>query len=205
MPDLVHQFRTPIASIEGAGFVLEDSDLSDDRRRELVAIIRKECRRLELLVELLDFTQSGSSGNQEVDLGRLLEEVIVLCQAKADGRIRLRHTTRRCMHLLRCNPELIKQAVLIVATSAMQAIQGSGELEFSADSRPLESVIRVDVRGEELFPPRDTAILQDRTTIDLSVAQQIIMPYGGSVRVSSDGRDALSILITVPREGPGRV
>ena len=43
---LVRQFRTPLTSIEGAGWVLEDPKLADNKRRELVGIVRKETHRL---------------------------------------------------------------------------------------------------------------------------------------------------------------
>ena len=45
MPEVMQQFLTPIASIQGAGYVLGDGDLSDDKRQEFVDIIRKEMLR----------------------------------------------------------------------------------------------------------------------------------------------------------------
>src|SRR3954453_15545078 len=73
MPELVQQLLTPIASIEGAGYVLEESDLSDDKRREFVGIIQKECRRPELLLLMLDFTSSCSRSYQDVSVSTLLD------------------------------------------------------------------------------------------------------------------------------------
>jgi len=56
-PGLIHQLRTPVASIEGAAFLLDDPDLADEKRDEFVGIVRRECQRLEALLELLESRQ----------------------------------------------------------------------------------------------------------------------------------------------------
>ena len=45
MAGLLRQFSTPAASIEGAAWVLDDPELPEDKRRELVGIVRKEAHR----------------------------------------------------------------------------------------------------------------------------------------------------------------
>ena len=149
MPEVVHQFRTPIASIEGAGFVLDDAELSDDKRREFVGIIRKECRRLELLVGLLDFTQSHSSDHKEINVTRLLDEVTELCRSKTDSRIAFRNTVPRDFPRVRGDPELIKHAAQMAIMNAISVVPRNGQVELSADSGPGEIAIRIDVRAEQ--------------------------------------------------------
>jgi len=51
MPGLETQFRTPLAGIEGAAFVLEDERISYEKRLEMTRIIRKECSHLRQLME----------------------------------------------------------------------------------------------------------------------------------------------------------
>jgi signal transduction histidine kinase len=199
MPELVHQFRTPIASIEGAGFVLGDTDLPDEKRREFVGIIRKECRRLELLVGLLDFTQSHSSDNQEVNVARLLDEVIHVCRAKTDARIAFRNSAPRDSLRLRCDPELIKQAAQIVITNAINTIPGKGNVELCADSVPGEIAIRIDVHAERVYPA-SAAQASNSHGIDLAVVQEIISRCGGAVRVEPGAPGGTSISMILPDE-----
>ena len=111
MPDLVQQLLTPIASIEGAGYVLEESDLSDERRREFVGIIQKECRRLELLVLMLDFTDARSRVYEEASVSRLLDEVVERCRMTVDSRIRLGNLAPVDSIGVRCDQELMKYAL----------------------------------------------------------------------------------------------
>jgi signal transduction histidine kinase len=199
MPELVHQFRTPIASIEGAGFVLEDSELADDKRQEFASIIRKECRRLELLVELLDFTQSRISVNQDVDIPALLDEVIGLCRPKTEPGIVLRNTSRRDLPRVQCDPKLVRHAVHALVTNAIRAIPRNGELELSGELPPREIVIRVLARADHLDVPSDPASSNKRG-IDLAVVQQIVSKNGGSVRVEPSARGGITFALILPRE-----
>lgn len=200
MPELVHQFRTPIASIEGAGFVLEDADLSEDKRQEFVAIIRKECRRLEHLVQLLDFTQSGISIDQEVDITRLLDDVIGLCRPKTDRGIIFRNTARRDLPKLRYDPRLIRQAVHALTTNAILAIPRNGELELSADLAPGEIVIRVNACAEPFDSPFDADVTHRRSSIDLAFIQEILRRHGGSIRVEPSTRGSITFSMILPCE-----
>lgn len=199
MPELVHQFRTPIASIEGAGFVLEDADLSEEKRQEFVAIVRKECRRLELLVELLDFTQSRASTSQEVDVARLLDEVIGLCRPEINAGIQLRNTARRDLPRLRCDPTLIREAVHALTMNAIQAIAQNGELELSAGLTTGEIVIWVDAYAEHFDVPLDPAMTYKSSGIDLAVVQQIVGRRGGSVRIEPSPRGDIRFSMALPR------
>ena len=200
MLDLVHQFRTPIASIEGAGFVLEDPDLPEEKRQEFLAIVRRECRRLELLVELLHVTQSRSSDYQDVDLSHLVDEVISLCRPKADARIVFRNKAPKDLPRLRCNPELMKHAVHVLASNAIQAVPQVKEVGLSAHFGPSEVAIRIDANPEHLGRPLESHNPYNSTGIDLAVVQQIMNRYGGSVRVESTNRSAVSISMILPRD-----
>jgi signal transduction histidine kinase len=199
-PEFVHQFLTPIASIEGAGFVLEDSDLPNDKRQEFVGIIRKECRRLELLIELLDIRHSRLSDYQEVDVTRLIDEVIASCRSKGDSRIIFRNATRQDVPRLRCEPELIKHAAQVLTTIAIQTISQTGLVELSASLKGYEAIICIGACAEDFSTPFDAAILYNRNAIDLAVVQQILNRHGGSVRMEPRPRGGISMFMILPRE-----
>jgi len=62
-PGFEHEFRTPLASIEGAASLLEDRALSFEKRTEFTRIIRKECRRLDDVLESIGSVAGGGSAN----------------------------------------------------------------------------------------------------------------------------------------------
>jgi len=184
MPDLLQQLLTPIASIEGAGYVLEESDLSDDKRREFVGIIRKECRRLELLVVMLDFTDSRTRVYEDASVSRLLDEVIERSRMNVDARITLGNVGPVDSIRVRCDPELIKYALQTLTANAIRAIRQSGRIDLSANLAPGEILITVDAHAE---PPGSHALnasaSRDLSGADLAIVQQILNRHRGSVRI----------------------
>src|SRR5271155_4845149 len=142
-PTLVHEFRTPLASIEGAGFVLEDASLPEDKRQEFVAIILKECQRLDLLVGLIGASQPHFE-HDELDVSSLLDEVIRLAGARADA---ASHPLRKALlpefpHLV-CNSELIRQVIVNLTINAMHATPPGREIVLSAHS--LDNQVFIEV------------------------------------------------------------
>ena len=207
LPGLVHQFRTPIASIEGAGFVLDDADLSDEKRQEFVSIIRNECRRLDHLVGLLDFNQPATSEHREVDVARMLDEVIQLCRSKGGGStIALRNAAWPEIPRLRCDPELVKQAMLNLTLDAVQNSPQGSEVVLWARSQEGEVILgltdqRIDCRLEHLnrliagvtlgFEPSD---------VDLATVHQIVSRHGGSMRVERNAGQGITISLIFPHQ-----
>jgi signal transduction histidine kinase len=196
MPEVVQQFLTPIASIEGAGYLLEESDLSDERRQEFINIIRKECRRLEILVELLDFTQSRFSAYEEANIPMLIDEVIERCRAAANSRIVLLNGTDQNLPRLRCDPELIKYALQTLTMGAIRGIAHEGDIEVSAKLTAGQIVVHIKTRAEGLTPPLNST-LNDPGGIDLALVQQIVNRHHGSMRTAPSG-EAMVISVNLP-------
>jgi signal transduction histidine kinase len=198
MPNLIQQLLTPIASIEGAGYVLEESDLSDDKRREFVGIIQKECRRLELLVLMLDFTDSRSRMYEEASVGMLLDEVVERCRMTMDSRITLRHLAPVNPIGVRCDPELIKFALQTLTAGAVRAVHESGKVELSANLTLGEVVITIEAHSDASgFPSLNGPASRDLNAADLVIVQQILNRHRGSVRIVP-ASGAVTTHVTLP-------
>jgi len=197
MPEIVQQLLTPIASIEGAGYVLEEAGLSDERRQEFVGVIRKECQRLELLVQLLDFTQSRFSAHEETDLSRLIDEIVERSRVNTDSRIVLRNGVALDLPKLRCEPDLVKYALQVLITKGIRTIPKSGEVKLSANLAHGEIVINVEVRAEPRSSSLDTSVARDLNGTDMTIVRQIVNRHGGSIRVHPAG-GAITASIILP-------
>jgi len=197
MPEIVQQLLTPIASIEGAGYVLEEAGLSDERRQEFVGVIRKECQRLELLVQLLDFTQSRFSAHEETDLSRLIDEIVERSRVNTDSRIVLRNGVALDLPKLRCEPDLVKYALQVLITKGIRTIPKSGEVRLSANLAHGEIVINVEVRAEPRSSSLDTSVARDLNGTDMTIVRQIVNRHGGSIRVHPAG-GAITASIILP-------
>ncbi len=199
MPGLVHQFRTPLASIEGAGFVLEDADLSDDKRHEFVGIILKECQRIALLVDLVDFTQPRSWDYREINVSNILDEVVEQCALQKNPAIGLRNLARRNLPRVLCNYQLIKHALLTLTTSALRVMPKGGTVELSGHCEAGETIIRIDACSEHSCPPVDAAFgSNELSEMDLAVVQQIVQQHGGSILVQPHSGRGVTISMILP-------
>src|SRR5206468_7521332 len=181
---LVRQFRTPVASIEGAGWVLEDSGLPDEKRQEFVGIIRKESHRLNrVLSDVLDFTRPRKPRFETVVLPKLIDEVIQLAGAKDHGPV-FKSDVPADFPPLRCDPEQIRQALLHVAMNAVQASPAGGQIEVTARIEQGYGVIRVRDHGrgipaailDKIFDPFFTTS-ENSIGLGLSVAAHIVSEH----------------------------
>ncbi len=210
---LVRQLFTPVASIQGASWVLEDPGLPRDRREEFVGIIRKEAHRLvQTLWNLLSFAQPRQPVYRDVDLAVLLDEVIQLAKATEHGPYFLfRRELAHDLPLLRCDPEQIKRMLLNVVINSIEATPGAGEITIAAHGDRNSVVIQVRDHGrgipveilgkicDPFFSTRDNGL-----GLGLTVARQIAVAHGGDLAVETTSCKGTSISIQLPQNGAVR-
>jgi hypothetical protein len=202
-PTLLHELRTPLASIEGAGFVLEDATLPEDKRQEFVAIILKECQRLDLLVGLIGASHPQFE-HDELDVSSLLDEVIRIAGARADAAT---HPLRKAAlpefpHLV-CNSELIRQVIVNLTVNAMHATPPGREIVLSAhsiDNQVFIEVIdqRLGVGEESLDSMLDRSSPNEHWRIQLATARQVAVQHGGAVKVKRNENKGITTSIVLP-------
>jgi two-component system sensor histidine kinase HydH len=204
---LVRQFRTPVASIEGAGWVLEDSRLPDEKRQEFVGIIRKESHRLNrVLSDVLDFTRPRKPRFETVAISKLVDEVIQLAGAKDHGPFFLFQADIPAdFPPLRCDPEQIRQALLNVAMNAVQASAAGGQIEVTARIEQGYGVIRVRDHGrgipaailDKIFDPFFTTY-ENSLGLGLSVAAHIVSEHGGKIAIEGTSGHGTCVSVSLP-------
>ena len=202
-PTLIHELRTPLASIEGAGFVLEDATLPEEKRQEFVAIILKECQRLDLLVGLIDASHPHFE-NDELDVSSLLDEVIRVAGSRADA---ASHPLRKAPmpefpHLV-CNSELIRQVIINLTINAMHATPPGREIVLSAHSSDNQVFIevidqRLGVGEESLDSMLDRSSPNEHWRIQLATARQVAVQHGGAVKVKRNDNKGITTSIVLP-------
>jgi two-component system sensor histidine kinase HydH len=204
---LIRQFRTPVASIEGAGWVLEDSRLPDEKRQEFVGIIRKESHRLNrVLSDVLDFTRPRKPRYETVALSKLVDEVIQLAGPRDHGPFCLFKTDIPAdFPSLRCDPEQIRQALLNVAINAVQASPAGGQIEVTARIEQGYGIIRVRDHGrgipaailDKIFDPFFTTC-ENSLGLGLSVAAHIISEHGGKIAIEGTSGHGSCVSLSLP-------
>jgi hypothetical protein len=127
----VRSVRAPLSAIESAGYVLEESTLTDENHREVAGIILRECHRLDVLLRSLETVQTWSPAHQQVTLSSMLDEIIrrgnPLTQA---AHITLRKEKGSDLMLV-CDSELIEQAALNLLANATRIVEHGKEVLLS--------------------------------------------------------------------------
>ena len=131
---LAHEIRNPLASIEGAAAVVQRERESEERRREFLEIIQKECRRLnQLLTSFLNFARPSPPDLKTVEIDRLLDSVMVLAQHAGDtSQCDLKKDIQPGLSRLECDPEQMKQVLLNLVMNAIQATPQGGAVTLAA-------------------------------------------------------------------------
>jgi signal transduction histidine kinase len=127
----VRSVRGPLSAIESAGYVLEESTLTDENHREVAGIILRECHRLEVLLRSLEIVRTWSPAHEEVALSSMLDEIIRRGDPFTDAaHITLRKEEGSDMMIV-CDSELIEQAALNLLANATGFIERGKEVRLS--------------------------------------------------------------------------
>ncbi len=128
----VRAVRAPLSAIESAGYVLEDSTLTDENHHEVAGIILRECHRLDVLLRSLEIVQTWSPSYEEVALSSVLDEII----RRGDPLIEAAHITLRkeggSDSTVVCDSELVEQAALNLLANATRVLERGDEVLLSA-------------------------------------------------------------------------
>jgi len=127
----VRSVRAPLSAIESAGYVLEESTLTDENHREVAGIILRECHRLDVLLRSLEIVQTWSPSHEEVALSSMLDEII----RRGDPLTDAAHITLRKEEgsdlMIVCDSELVEQATLNLLANATRLIERGEEVLLS--------------------------------------------------------------------------
>jgi two-component system sensor histidine kinase HydH len=210
---LAHEIRTPLASLEGAAALVQRETQSEERRREFLDIIQKESRRLNrLLTSFLEFARPRQPDLQRVDVGEVLDSVILLVRHAADtNRLELRKQIEPGLPMLECDPEQLKQVLLNLVTNASQAMSHGGTVLLEAHHSG--SSINIDVHDqgggineenpERIFDPFFTT-KESGTGLGLSVAHQIVSQHAGTMTILRNTPHGVTVRVSLPLK-PGQV
>lgn len=147
---VAHEVKNPINAIvlhvEVLKEKLQQMDAPTQRHLE---VIGTEIRRLDRVVQtLVDFTRPMELRLVEIDLRRLIEDVIVLCAPEAERHeVHIKHQiTGESLQAL-VDADLIKQALLNVLLNGVQSMPNGGELWVRGFRENEAAIIEVQDQG----------------------------------------------------------
>jgi len=208
--EVAHEVKNPLGAILGA-LDLVDGAAPDDARRWW-SIVRDEARRLDRVVtDALTLGREVRPRVVAASPARVVADVAVLAAAKAaTGRVELAQRVAPDAAEVRCDPDLVLQALLNVVLNgiAVQPEGGRVEVAFEAGDGSVRFHVRDDGPGipdelrQRVFEPFFTT----RATgsgLGLAVAQKVAVAHDGRLFLAAPdgGFRGAHFVLELPRGG----
>jgi PAS domain S-box-containing protein len=204
-----HEVKNPINAIVVHLEVLRQKlqQMDPDTRRHM-DVITSEIQRLDRVVQMLvDFTRPVELRLTDVNLSRLIEDVLSLATPDAE-----RHGVRVVRQLpaeslpVRVDADLLKQALLNVVLNGVQAMPQGGNLEVAARrANDREIVVEVRDQGAGIAPEiRDKVFnlyfttKKSGTGIGLAMTYKVMQLHHGSVEFAPASPRGTVFQLTLP-------
>jgi two-component system, NtrC family, sensor kinase len=223
---VVHEINNPLATISACAESLEararegafDESADAEDLRDYLALIRSEAFRCKSITNgLLDFSRMRAGSRAPVNLGHVLDSAArLVSHQKRGGLIKIEVDAEDDLRLVSGDEGQLQQAVIALATNAIDAMPGGGTLKFSArnklainGAKPGAVVVEISDTGvgiapeilPKIFDPFFTTKETGRGTgLGLAVCYGIVTEHGGSVTVESTVGRGTTFTLTLPAD-----
>ncbi len=216
---VVHEINNPLATISACAEALESRveegafGKSDDVEdlSEYLGLIRSEAFRCKTITTgLLDFSRVRTGNRHEIDLGEVIKSSANLLKHQKRGdNIEFNLEIDEDMPLVKADEGLIQQAIIALATNAIDAMPDGGKLTFKAFAERRRIVLEVRDTGigiksedvSKIFEPFfTTKEVGKGTGLGLAVCYGIITDHGGRLNVRSNIGKGTTFTIYLPRK-----
>ncbi len=216
---VVHEINNPLATISACAEALEsrlhEGAFSDgktsalDDLREYLGLIRSEAFRCKSITNgLLDFSRSRTSEHILVNLADVINSAArLLAHQQRDGRIEFRIDTSSDLPPVSGDAGQLQQAIIALATNAVDAMPEGGTLTIAARRQDKEVLVEISDTGVGIAPEHVTKIFEPffttkevgrGTGLGLAVCYGILTEHGGSLDVQSALGAGCTFTITLP-------
>jgi len=216
---VVHEINNPLATISACAEALEsrlqEGAFSDaktsalDDLREYLGLIRSEAFRCKSITNgLLDFSRSRGSEHILVNLTDVISSAArLLAHQQRDGRIEFRIDTPGDLPPVSGDPGHLQQAIIALATNAVDAMPEGGTLTIAARRQDKEVLVEISDTGVGIAPEHITKIFEPffttkevgrGTGLGLAVCYGILTEHDGSLDVQSALGVGSTFTITLP-------
>jgi signal transduction histidine kinase len=192
---VAHEVKNPINAIVVHLEVMRQKlkDIDPDTRRH-IDVIGSEIQRLDRVVQtLVDFTRPVELRLAEMDLRKLVDDVVMLASPAAEqNHVHIDRQEGQDPLPTRIDADLVKQAVLNIVINGVQAMPEGGTLELSLRRDGENALLTIQDQGEGIPEDiRDKVFNLYFTTkkggsgIGLAMAYRVVQLHHGSLEFNS--------------------
>jgi signal transduction histidine kinase len=217
--ELVHEIRTPLASISTVAYLLQREDIPGEQREELVKTIQSETQRLhQMASDYLDIArlESGRIYFKAADflISELIEECVTLIEPYAQKTGVKIHKDYKDERLsVEADREKIKQVITNLLSNAVKYNRPNGSVTIQVLKTEDEAVtVKIMDTGigmstgdithlfERFFRSSQAIQTAEGTGLGLSICKQIIEAHGGSINAIGEPGKGSTFSFTLPVE-----
>lgn len=198
--DISHQLKTPLTSIMVMIDLLKDESLPKDKKKQFIAKISSQLKRIEWLVSSLLIISRLDAGVIEMKAENVLaDDLIKSCLEPLLISLEIRDITFQIKgghNNIYCDKHWTREAILNILKNCIEHTNAKGKLQISVSDNPLYSEIKISDTGtgisKEDLPYiftrfyRSKNSSKDSVGIGLSMSKSIIENQAGDISVESE-------------------
>ena len=204
---LAHEIRNPLFAIGGFTNSLLNSPNIEEKERDKLKIIAEEAKRLDaMLTSILNFATPLETAKDQVDVQRLVEEVMEL--------MRIGYSQKGYTFTIEIQSDLpkvhgeaekIKQCLINLVKNSIEAMEQGGPITIRARMADDFVMLQVEDKGpgmsdkqlQHAFSPFFTTKAKGYG-LGLSMIKKIIEEYGGHVEIASKEGQGTTVTLLIP-------
>lgn len=205
---LAHRLRGLVAGIEGYTDLLADSLISRDQRELALKIMEGAARIESVLADLQLYGETVKPVMLPVQVEELMSALLAPLSDDDCDRIEIRIHESERTRMLRADPYLVRQALLVLVQNALEATRrdGTARIEVAPSTRPHyiqisvwnDGVIGVEQAERVVFVPFYTTKTHN-LGVGLPIARRIAELHNGSIDLTSNSvEDGVQFSLLLP-------
>jgi two-component system NtrC family sensor kinase len=214
---VVHEINNPLATISACAEALESrlnegafaGSTAESDLREYLGLIRSEAFRCKhITTGLLDFSRTRAVQYRPVSVADIISSAARLLSHQQRGSgVYIKVEAPEYLVLVSGDAGQLQQAVIALATNAIDAMPNGGVLTLAADNNDKKVLIEVKDTGHGISPENMPKIFEpffttkevgDGTGLGLAVCYGILTEHGGGLDVQSTVGVGTTFTITLP-------
>jgi signal transduction histidine kinase len=214
--ELIHELRTPLASLNAASYLLLRPEMEEEKRVRIVNTMHREIERLsEMASSFLDLARLESGRTQfsmeQINIPAILEESVSVIRPRTEEKSQhINVEVQSDIPPLIGDRDKIKQVIINLLSNAQKYTPEDGNIRLQASANNGEVIIRVIDDGpgidadnlpylfEKFYRVPGAESVAPGTGLGLSICKRIVETHRGYIDVESTPGKGTTFLVTLP-------